>query len=129
MPEQMKITIVGGGNVGTQFAVHCAAKGHQVSIYTPHFQEFQKHLTIVDEKGNVQKEGWVHSVTENAEEAFSGAECIFVTVPAFRMRYIAEKILPYVGNGVKIGLIPGSGGGECAFRSCLAKGGMYWKKI
>lgn len=126
MPEQMKITIVGGGNVGTQFAVHCAAKGHQVSIYTPHFQEFQKHLTIVDEKGNMQKEGWVHSVTENAEEAFSGAECIFVTVPAFRMRYIAEKILPYVGNGVKIGLIPGSGGGECAFRSCLAKGGIVF---
>ena len=30
----MRITIVGGGNIGTQFAVHCAEKGHEVIIYT-----------------------------------------------------------------------------------------------
>lgn len=29
----MKITIVGAGNVGTQFAVHCAEKRHDVIIY------------------------------------------------------------------------------------------------
>lgn len=30
----MKITIVGAGNVGTQLAVHCAEKGHRVTIYS-----------------------------------------------------------------------------------------------
>ena len=30
----MRITIVGGGNIGTQFAVHCAEKGHEVIVYT-----------------------------------------------------------------------------------------------
>lgn len=30
----MKVTIVGGGNIGTQFAVHFAEQGHEVRIYT-----------------------------------------------------------------------------------------------
>ena len=30
----MNITIVGAGNIGTQIAVHAAAKGHSVTIFT-----------------------------------------------------------------------------------------------
>ena len=40
----MKITIVGGGNIGTQFAVHCAEKGNEVKIYTSTPKLFSKHL-------------------------------------------------------------------------------------
>ena len=33
----MKITVVGGGNIGTQFAVHIAEKGHDIT-----FAEYEK---------------------------------------------------------------------------------------
>lgn len=118
----MNITIVGGGNIGTQFAVHCAGKQHQVIIYTSKPERFHKHLLIVDEQGTTIHEGDIIGATSDAEEAFSEADIIFVTVPAFCMRDVADKVYPYVKKGAKIGLIPGTGGGECAFRKCLDKG-------
>jgi glycerol-3-phosphate dehydrogenase len=53
----MKITIVGGGNIGTQFMVHCAEKGHEVTAYTSDPDVFDTHLNIVDENGTVTHEG------------------------------------------------------------------------
>ena len=55
----MKITIVGGGNIGTQFAVHCAEKGHNVTVYTSTPKLFKKRLNIV---------GGVISVTQEVKE-------------------------------------------------------------
>lgn len=46
----MNITIVGGGNIGSQFAVHCAAKGHSVIIYTSKYKDFSNELEIVDKQ-------------------------------------------------------------------------------
>ena len=42
----MNITIVGCGNIGTQFAVHCAAKGHAVTIYCSKPDVVSKNLEI-----------------------------------------------------------------------------------
>ena len=47
----MKITIVGGGNIGTQFAVHCAEKNHEVTVYTSKPDIYDGHLSIVDDIG------------------------------------------------------------------------------
>ena len=47
----MKITIAGGGNIGTQFAVHCAEKGHDVIVYTSCPAMFDGPLSIVNEWG------------------------------------------------------------------------------
>lgn len=117
----MNITIVGGGNVGTQFAVHCAEKKHRVIIYSSKPESFSKELTIIDENNKEIHKGLIYKATNSAKEAFSNAEIIFVTVPAFAMKDIADKIYPYIKEGVKIGLIPGTGGGECAFKECLTK--------
>ena len=38
----MNVTIVGGGNVGTQFAVHCSSTGNEVTIYTSKPEKFKK---------------------------------------------------------------------------------------
>ena len=52
----MNITIVGAGNIGPQFAVHCAEKGHSVTVYTSKPGKIAKELYIVNEYGkeNVQ---------------------------------------------------------------------------
>lgn len=118
----MNITIVGGGNVGTQFAVHCAEKGHKVTIYTSRTDAFSKTLSIVDENGTVVRQGEIEAATNDNGVAFGNADLIFVTVPAYCMGDAARAIIPHVKSGAMIGLVPGTGGGECAFARCLDRG-------
>lgn len=122
----MNITVIGGGNIGTQFAIHCAQKQHQVIIYSSKPKRFNNHLIIVNENGGITCEGDILGVTNDAKEAFSNADIIFVTVPAFCMKDAADKIYPYIKHGAKIGLIPGTGGGECAFKKCLENGAILF---
>lgn len=124
--EQMNITIVGAGNIGTQFAVRCAAKGNLVKLYGSKPEQIGKHLIEVDENGHIKCEGEIIEATADAGNAFSHADVIFVTVPAFCMKAMADKILPHMKKGVKIGLIPGTGGGECAFRKCMENGAIVF---
>ena len=66
----MKITIVGGGNIGTQFAVHCAEKRHEVIVFTSTPELYDGHLNIVDEAGNTTHEGKIKMATADPETAF-----------------------------------------------------------
>ncbi|MCQ5386543.1 NAD/NADP octopine/nopaline dehydrogenase family protein [Hungatella hathewayi] len=118
----MNITIVGGGNIGTQFAVHCAVAKHEVTIYSSHPEKFQKHLIIVNSNREIILEGDIKEATSDPKTAFISADVIFVTIPASGMENIAMKILPFAHSGMKIGIIPGTGGGECAFQKFLEKG-------
>lgn len=117
----MNITIVGGGSIGTQFAVHCAKKQHHVTIYTANPERFQHYLSIVNETGAIICKCKIADITNNPEQAFQNADIIFVTVPAFAMKNAADIIYPHIKKDVKIGLIPGTGAGEWAFRECLKK--------
>ena len=122
----MNVTVVGGGNVGTQIAAHSAEKGHSVTVYTSKPQSFSKRLTVVNEKGQTVHEGTIKTATSDEREAFEGAELVFITMPAYCMDGIAEKILPYVKKGMKIGIVPGTGGGECAFGECISAGAVLF---
>lgn len=117
----MNITIVGGGNIGTQFAVHSAVAGHRVTVFTSKPEKFHSHLSIVDANGTVTHESVLHKATNDPREAFGSAEVIFVTVPADCMASYARQILSHMRPGVRIGLIPGTGGGECVFKPCIDK--------
>jgi hypothetical protein len=122
----MNITIVGGGNIGTQFAVHCARKQHHVTIYASKPECFKQPLSIVNENGTNICACEIDGATNNPEKAFQKADIIFVTVPAFAMKKAADTIYPYVKKEVKIGLIPGTGGGEWAFKRCMEKGAVLF---
>lgn len=122
----MKMTVVGAGNVGTQIAVHAAEKGFPVTLFTSQPESVRRELCIVDENDARIHSGVIAKSTNNPAEAFPDADVVFVTYPAFLMRGIAEKMRPFL-QGRKPGrigivLVPGSGGAECAFRTCLAAG-------
>ena len=70
----MNITVVGGGNIGTQFAAHCAEKNCNVKIYTSKPDKFKKHLLVINEDGNIIHEGDIVEATNDAKSAFEGAE-------------------------------------------------------
>lgn len=122
----MKITIVGGGNIGTQFAVHCAEKGHDITVYTSMPEIYNGHLNIIDEMGKTIHEGNIRLATANPEIAFRKAEFIMVTMPATMMKTVAEKIYEYSDTNSIIGVVPGNGGSECAFRKCIDRGNVFF---
>lgn len=118
----MNITIVGGGNIGTQFAVHCAEKNNNVTIFTSDPTIFSKQLEIVNEDGRVIHIAKVNNVTNSEQDAFKDANLIFITYPAFKMKEIAQILLKYSKPGLKICIVPGTGGGECNFQEHIRKG-------
>ncbi len=122
----MKITIVGGGNIGTQFAVHCAEKKHEVTIYTSTPELYDGYLNIVDESGFTTHEGYIKLATRDPEAAFRYADLIIVTMPAMMMKSIAEIIYDHSSDRVSIGVVPGNGGSECAFRKCIERGNIFF---
>lgn len=117
---------MGGGNIGTQFAVHCAEKGNDVYIYTSKPNKFAKEIQIVDHTGKVIHEGIIKEATNSEKEAFENSDLIFVTVPSFAMGQVAKKIIPYLNENTIIGIIPGNGGGEYAFKKALDKGAIIF---
>ncbi len=118
----MNVTVVGVGNIGTQFAVHCAEKGCNVTLFSPNTNRIHQEMQIVDQANHVLHRGNIGMATAEPKKAFSNADVIFVTVPAMCMKERAGLIEPYARHGLAIGLIPGTGGGECAFRECVKKG-------
>lgn len=117
----MNITIYGGGNIGTQFAVHCASKNNSVTVFTSKPNEFSKHLKIVNKAGDELLSADIDLATDDKKIAFSNADVIFVAVPAFCMDEAAKNVIPYIKNGAKVIIVPGTGGGECAFKPVLEK--------
>ncbi len=122
----MRITIVGGGNIGTQFAVHCAEKGHQITLFTSEPDIFDKNLYILDENGHIIHEGMIKKATNDPHDAFACADLIFVTYPAILMKDIADLIYHHTDEKVIIGVVPGTGGSECAFRNCILRGNVFF---
>lgn len=122
----MKITIVGGGNIGTQFMVHCAAKKHEVTAYTSDPGLFSTHLRIVDDLGNTTLEGDIACATNDPERAFADADFIMVTLPATMMRGIAKTVFEYGSPDAVIGVVPGNGGSECAFKDCIERKNTFF---
>ena len=118
----MNITIVGAGNVGTQIATHCAEKGHSVTIFGSKPEKISKHLTVVNEFDEEIHSGDIKCATNDTAVAFKDAELIFVVMPAFCMQDNANKIEPFAKPGMRICIVPGTGGGECAFSGCIKKG-------
>ncbi len=118
----MRIAIIGGGNIGTQFAVHCVAKRHKTYLLTSKPQLISNKIQILDETGKCTLTGDGITATNSYEDACSNADVIFVTHPAPFMDKVAELMFPYIRQGTMIGLIPGTGGGECPFKKYVDKG-------
>lgn len=122
----MKITIIGAGNIGTQFAIEFAEKGHDVTIFASKPSCIKKNLFMVNEVGETTKKGEVKKITNNIKDAVEDAEYIIITYPAFMLKDIADRLFDYVEAGMKIGVIPGTGGAEFFFARHVKKGAVLF---
>ena len=118
----MNITIFGGGNIGTLMAAEMAHKGHHVTIYTSKPQLFQEKIEVFNQAEAFVTEGNLKCATADVKQAVTNADIIWITMPAQTFKGLAEKLLPHVECGQWIGIVPGSGGAEFAFRDLINKG-------
>ncbi len=118
----MKITVIGAGNIGTQFAVSFAARGYEVAVFASKPEKINKTLSMVDEAGSLIAKAEVNLVTNDVKTAVEGARYIFVTHPAFMLKATAEMLCPYVEKGVRICVVPGTGGAEFFFKKIVENG-------
>lgn len=120
-PENTSIAIIGGGNIGTQFACVCASKGYKVNVCSSKPELFDETLEVVDEFEQITI-GRLNKVTSDIGVAIDKCKIIFVAQPAFMLGNVADKMLPYLKEGMNICVLPGTGGAEFAFRKCIELG-------
>ena len=94
-PDNTKIAVIGGGNIGTQLACVCASKGYEVRLLSSRPSLFSGDLEIVDENDNVTR-GHVSVVSASYVEVVSGCRIVFVTHPAFLLEEVTGPCATYI---------------------------------
>lgn len=117
-----RITIIGGGNIGTLMAAEFSSGGHEVKIYTSKPQEFSQYVEIYTADDEFLFRGHLKGVTDDLGEAVKDAEIILITHPAFMFDELAEQIESLVRPEQLVGIVPGYGGAEFAFHRIVMKG-------
>lgn len=96
-------------------AAHKTLDGFEVTLFE--LPRFAKNIRRVLDTGHItiewparKKSVTIHRATTDIETALKGAEIVFVVVPAFGHKTMAEACAPYVEDNQIIILMPGSGG-------------------
>ena len=118
----MNITVIGGGNMGTLMAASFANKGHNVTIQTSRPNEFSNTIKVYNKEEHLLYTGDIKLATDNYQTSISNAKLIWVVVPPQLFASVADKIFPYVKNEQFIGIVPGEGCAEYAFKELICKG-------
>lgn len=122
----MKITIIGGGNIGTLMAGEFACKGHEVTIYTSKPEKWSKNIDVLDLNGERIMTGQLADVTSDLARAVEDAELIFITFPAQMFSTFGKEICKHIKPNQMVGVVPGSGGAEFAFNDVVKNGGILF---
>lgn len=122
----MRITVIGGGNIGTLMAAEISRKGHEVTICTSKPQLWKSHIEVYDGDDNFLFCSGEINITSSYQDALTNSEIIFITLPSNLLQKTAEEILPYISAGQKIGIIPGGGGAEFYFGNIIKLGAQLF---
>lgn len=116
-----RIAIVGGGNIGTLMAGEFAWRGHEVRMFASDAPSWSSDIEVLDREGAHVCTGSLSLVTADLAAAVDGAEWVFVTHPSSRFAALAEELIPLVGEGVRLVVVPGADA-EFYFSSVVARG-------
>lgn len=119
----MKIAVIGGGNIGTLMAGEFAAHGHEVRMCASRPETWSQAIDVLGPDGNVLMTGPLALVTDDLARAVDGAELVFVTYPTFLFADLAARLLPLVGAGQALVVVPGADA-EFSFAPCTASGAV-----
>lgn len=118
----MKVAVIGGGNIGTLMACDIAKSGHEVKILSSKPSCWNPTIEVWNVKEELLYTIRIKGVTDSLQELILWAEFIWITYPAQMFEQIAKEMEPFVREGQIVGVVPGSGGAEFAFRQLVKKG-------
>lgn len=117
----MRITVVGGGNIGTLLAADCARIGHDVWVYTSSPDMWRERIEVFDANDALLFDAPLRGITSDLGQAVSGSELIWITHPVNVLPDTARRLLPYVQPGQVLCVAPGACA-EFLFADHVAKG-------
>lgn len=118
----MKITVLGGGNIGTALAGELSlVESVSVTLCTSKATIFSVPIRIFDDEKHTDYLSGFFQVTSDQTQAVSDADLIFITYPAFMRGHVANKIIPKLKKEAMVGLIPGYGCGEVICNTAAAE--------
>lgn len=117
----MKVTIIGGGNIGTLMASEFSAKGFETCIYSNRNNGI-KQIKVYDNEDNFLFKSNDILVTDNLESAINNARFVFVTYPPELFNELSHDLNNKLSEGTYLGIVPGSGGAEFAFNNLIQQG-------
>lgn len=114
----MIITVIGGGPIGTALVGYMSHvnRDDQIRLCTSRPGVFSRGVIVSDWERNTSYETDISLITDNYADAVSNADIIFITHPHFMTEETLKAIRPFVKEGAAVGIIPGSGGGEFAWK-------------
>lgn len=120
----MKVTIVGAGNIGLAITAYLAAKGQdEVTLFTCKDVLLNGEKVVLEdaESASVVETDDFH-VTNDPERAFSTAQMILCTYPAFLRKKFVDAYGTFFSKGMKLGFVPGYGGAEYSCGKLINRG-------
>jgi len=116
----MNVTIVGAGNMGLAMTAYMAVNQKaNITLFTRKTIDSLR-LEIVEQNLAVQTNRFL--TTEDPDAAFSKADMIFVTYPAFLRKSFIEMYQEYIKEGAFLGFVPGYGGAEYSCTNLVRRG-------
>lgn len=108
-----KITIIGGGNIGTLMAANIASKEkYQVTLLTSNPSNWSESIKVYDGENRLLRTGRINSITNDPKKAFENADIIICTLPSNIYHEVIHGYLQYIPEKAYFGVIPGMGGKE-----------------
>lgn len=108
-----RIAVLGAGNGGCTVAADLTLNGYEVNLYeipelAESFKPIQqsKEIIITGKANNGTAK--LNMATTNIKEAVDGVKTIFIVVPSFGHKHIAELLTPLLTDGQLIILLPGA---------------------
>ncbi len=122
----MNIAILGSGNIGTLIGAQLTLKGHRISLYSRKPELFAE--KIIYEDTDLCTELGVRGcfASKDLRKIVFGADLIIVTVPAFAIKELMEKVFAIIDVHTRILFYPGTGGVEFYCKDFIAAGGVVF---
>jgi opine dehydrogenase len=128
MSDRPVYAVLGAGNSGFGLAADLAYRGFETRLYE--LPEFASALEPVAKSGGIKMRGTrgdgfakLALATTEIRAAIEGADVLFVVVPAYGHRRVAELLAPHVTEEDCIVILPGNAGGALEFRDVIRKAG------
>ena len=118
----MKITVIGGGNIGLALASEVSLRtNHDVCLYTSEWFDVEQMVFQDVEKGKEYSDLRFRVFT-NLEEAIKDADYVFCTYPSFLRQKFIEEARIIIPRDCRLGFVPGYGGAEYCCSELIKEG-------